>query len=93
MDPQDGRDGKNRRISHRRAGTEPVTARSALGLRAGMSAVALLAAVVAGVVFALRAMGGAGPGAAPWVITGICAAVAVIAAIDLAVIYRRSKEP
>ncbi|GAB2830450.1 hypothetical protein GCM10022221_31460 [Actinocorallia aurea] len=80
-----------RKDTPRRAGTEPVTARSPLRLRAVLSSIALVASVVATVVFALRAMHGDGPGAAPWVIAAITAATALVAAIDLVVIGRRMR--
>ncbi|ROO86396.1 hypothetical protein EDD29_3961 [Actinocorallia herbida] len=88
MDNRDKHDGR----SHQRPGTEPVTARSALRFRAVLSTIALVAAVIATIVFTLRALHGSGPGAAPWVIAAITTATALIAAIDLAVIYRRAKE-
>ncbi|GAA1628992.1 hypothetical protein GCM10009733_027200 [Nonomuraea maheshkhaliensis] len=73
-----------------RAGTEPVTARSPLGARRVLSLVALVLGVVAAVVFAVLAMS---TGAQVWVWEAvIAAAVAVIAAIDLAVLrHRRSR--
>ncbi|WP_052422445.1 DUF6343 family protein [Nonomuraea candida] len=70
-----------------RAGTEPVTARSPLGLRRVLSLVVLALAVVAAVVFAVLAMN---TGAEVWRWeAAIAAAVAVIAAIDLLVLRRR----
>jgi sterol desaturase/sphingolipid hydroxylase (fatty acid hydroxylase superfamily) len=73
------------------AGTEPVTARSPLRLRAILSGVALAAAAVAGTVFLLYGLAGSGPGAAPWVVAAICGAVVMIATVDLWVIWRRSR--
>ncbi|MGW2312579.1 DUF6343 family protein [Actinomadura luteofluorescens] len=67
-------------------GDEPLTARSPLLLRAVLSAVALVGAVAAAIVFTLNASGGG-----PWTAAGICAAVAVIAAVDLVVIARRAR--
>ncbi|MEV5896582.1 DUF6343 family protein [Nonomuraea fuscirosea] len=70
-----------------RAGTEPVTARSPLGARRVLSLVALVLGVVAAVFFAVRAMS---TGEEVWVWEAVIAAVvAVVAAIDLAVLRRR----
>jgi hypothetical protein len=68
-------------------GTEPVTARSPLRLRAGMSAIALVAGTVAAVLFMLDERGDGGPGSG--VAAVICAVLALIALIDLIVIARR----
>ncbi|WP_021599737.1 MULTISPECIES: DUF6343 family protein [Actinomadura] len=67
-------------------GDEPLHARSPLRLRAVLSAVALVAAVAAAMVFAVGAQDDG-----TWAAAGICAAVAVIAAIDLVVIARRAR--
>jgi len=72
-------------------GSEPLTARSPLRLRAVMSGIALVAAVAAGVVFAVLAITGREPGAGPWVVVAICAVVAIIAVVDLWVIRRRAR--
>jgi hypothetical protein len=55
-------------------------------LRAILSTVALVVAVPAAIVFAVGAQDDGS-----WAAAGICAAVAVIAAIDLVVIARRSR--
>ncbi|NVI92830.1 hypothetical protein HUX53_37550 [Actinomadura sp. BRA 177] len=65
-----------------------MSARSPLRLRAIMSGVALVIAVAAAIVFAIG-IGAKGDGS--WAAAGICAAVAVIAAIDLVVIARRAR--
>jgi hypothetical protein len=67
-------------------GSEPLSARSPLRLRAIMSGAALVIAVAAAIVFALGAQGDGS-----WAAAGICAAVAVIAAVDLVVIARRAR--
>lgn len=73
-----------------RSGTEPVTARSPLRVRALLSGVALPLAVIATVFFVVR---GARSGAAVWwVEAAIAAAVAVVAAVDLVVIRKRMRE-
>ncbi|MEU8247429.1 DUF6343 family protein [Nonomuraea sp. NPDC048916] len=70
-----------------REGTEPLTARSPLGARRILSLVALVLGVLATVFFFLRAMS---TGESVWAWEAvIAAAVAVIAAVDLAVIRRR----
>jgi membrane protein YdbS with pleckstrin-like domain len=69
------------------AGTEPVTARSPLRLRALLSAVALTGGTVLAIVFGLAASGTAG-----WVVVAIGAATALIAAVDLWVIARRVRQ-
>ncbi|MEV5494625.1 DUF6343 family protein [Nonomuraea fuscirosea] len=70
-----------------RAGTEPVTARSPLGARRILSLVALVLGVAAAVFFAALAMS---TGAEVWVWEAVISAVvAVVAAIDLAVLRRR----
>ncbi|MEO3890089.1 DUF6343 family protein [Nonomuraea sp. B5E05] len=71
-----------------RSGTEPVTARSPLRARRILSWVALVIAVVAGVFFLVRAMS-TGEEVWRWE-AAIAAAVAVVAAIDLVVLRRRS---
>ncbi|GAA0233310.1 hypothetical protein GCM10009527_032250 [Actinomadura nitritigenes] len=70
-------------------GTEPMTARSALGLRAVLSGIALVAAVAAAIVFGIVANHD-GSGAA-WGAAVVCVIVAAIAATDLAVIARRAR--
>jgi hypothetical protein len=70
-----------------REGTEPVTARSPLRARRILSLIALVVAAAAAIFFATRAMS---TGAEVWRWeAGIAAAVAVIAAIDLAVLRHR----
>ncbi|TDC55696.1 hypothetical protein E1281_11300 [Actinomadura sp. KC345] len=64
-----------------------MTARSPLRLRAVLSATALIGTAAAAVLFALTAQR-EGDGAL-WGVAAVCAAVAVIAAIDLVVIARR----
>lgn len=70
-------------------GNEPLTARSALGLRAVLSGIALVAAVAAAIVFGIVANHD-GSGAA-WGAAVVCVIVAAIAATDLAVIARRAR--
>ncbi|WP_433479382.1 DUF6343 family protein [Spirillospora sp. CA-142024] len=67
-------------------GSEPLTARSPLRLRAVLSVIALVGAVAAAILFTLKAQGDGS-----WAAAGICAAVAVIAAADLVVIARRTR--
>lgn len=67
-------------------GSEPLNARSPLRLRAILSGAALVIAVAAAIVFAIGAQGDGS-----WAAAGICAAVAVIAALDLVVIARRAR--
>ncbi|MFI0352107.1 DUF6343 family protein [Actinomadura sp. 9N407] len=69
-------------------GTEPLTARSPLRLRALLSGFALVVSVAAAVVFTVVA-GRGGPGS--WAAAGICAVVALIALADLIVIARRAR--
>ncbi|MEU5860927.1 DUF6343 family protein [Nonomuraea sp. NPDC047529] len=70
-----------------REGSEPVTARSPLRARRILSWIALVVAVVAAVFFVTRAMS---TGQQVWVWeAAIAAAVAVVAAVDLAVLRRR----
>ncbi|WP_192809090.1 DUF6343 family protein [Actinomadura montaniterrae] len=71
------------------AGNEPLTARSALGLRAVLSGVALVAAAAAAIVFGIVANRD-GSGTA-WGAAVVCVIVAAIAAADLAVIARRAR--
>ncbi|CAL9611157.1 DUF6343 family protein [Streptomyces sp. enrichment culture] len=78
-----------------RTGTEPVTARSPLGLRALLSGFFLPVFCAATVLFALWAAGsddGDSPGRGPLVgITVLCAVLALIAAADLVVVLRRRR--
>ncbi|GAA3174747.1 DUF6343 family protein [Nonomuraea roseoviolacea] len=70
-----------------RSGTEPASARSPLRARRALSTVALVAGVTAAVFFAFSAMS---TGADVWAWeAAIGAVVAIIAAIDLAVLRRR----
>ncbi|MBB5777766.1 DUF6343 family protein [Nonomuraea jabiensis] len=70
-----------------RAGTEPLTARSPLRARRILSLVALVLGMAAAVVFAVLA---ASTGAEVWRWeAAIAAAVAVVAATDLALLRRR----
>ncbi|MET9971428.1 DUF6343 family protein, partial [Streptomyces sp. NPDC006356] len=78
-----------------RTGTEPVTARSALGLRLLLSVFFMPLFMAAAVLFALWAAR-AGPGSSPTssllaVLAGLCAALSVLAAVDLAVVLRRRR--
>ncbi|MWA02598.1 hypothetical protein F8568_019905 [Actinomadura sp. LD22] len=66
-----------------------MTARSALGLRAVLSGVALVAAAAAAIVFGIIANRD-GSGTA-WGAAVVCVVVAAIAATDLAVIARRAR--
>ncbi|GAA0597095.1 DUF6343 family protein [Actinomadura livida] len=86
-DPQWRGPGSRGRYRHRQpSGSEPLTARSPLRLRAVLSVIALVLAVGAAIVFALTAEG---DGA--WTAAAMCAVVAVIAAVDLVVIARRTR--
>jgi hypothetical protein len=67
-----------------RAGTEPVTARSPLRLRAVLAAVTLVACLVAAPLVAAFDAGGS----PTWLVT-LLLAFAVVNAIDLAVVLRR----
>jgi hypothetical protein len=76
-----------------RTGTEPVTARSALGLRLILSAVFLPVFLALTVYFAVWAADAA-PGESPTRgtlvgTTVVCAVVALLAALDLVVVLRR----
>ncbi|WP_030547920.1 DUF6343 family protein [Streptomyces albus] len=76
-----------------RTGDEPVTARSALGLRLLLAAVFTPLFVAGAVLFSLWSAS-AGPDDAPSagslaVVAAICAVLAVLAALDLAVVLRR----
>lgn len=79
----------------RRSGTEPVTARSPLGLRLLLSGFFLPLFVAATVLFALWAAdsdAGDSPGRGPLVgITVACAVLALIAAVDVLVVLRRRR--
>ncbi|TDC95281.1 hypothetical protein E1285_07450 [Actinomadura sp. 7K507] len=71
-----------------------MTARSPLRLRAILSGIALLGTAAAAVLFALTAQREGDGGL--WAVAAVCAAIAVIAAIDLVVIARRrtrTREP
>ncbi|GGS96374.1 DUF6343 family protein [Nonomuraea spiralis] len=74
-----------------REGTEPVTARSPLRARRILSWIALIVAVVATIFFVTRAMA---TGEQVWVWeAAIGAAVAAVAAVDLAVLrHRRDRD-
>ncbi|HEX4817223.1 MAG TPA: DUF6343 family protein [Nonomuraea sp.] len=72
-----------------RAGTEPVTARSPLRIRRILSWVALAFCLVATVFFVWRAMA-TGEEVWRWE-AAIAAGVAVVAAVDLAVLRRRRR--
>jgi hypothetical protein len=70
-----------------RTGTEPLSARSPLRARRILSLAALVLGVAAAVFFVTRAMA---TGAAVWAWeAAIASAVAVVAAVDLAVLRRR----
>ncbi|MGC5360831.1 DUF6343 family protein [Streptomyces sp. DT24] len=76
-----------------REGTEPITARSAVGLRMILASVALPVFAVGTVLLALWAAD-SGPHDSPSslvvsVLAGICGALALFAALDLAVLLRR----
>jgi sterol desaturase/sphingolipid hydroxylase (fatty acid hydroxylase superfamily) len=80
-----------------RAGTEPVTARSALGLRLVLSIAGVVLFVALTVLLALWA-GSSGPRDSPdptalVVLAVICGLLAVIAAVDLVVVVRRRSHP
>ncbi|MFD7443872.1 DUF6343 family protein [Streptomyces sp. NPDC059909] len=80
-----------------RTGTEPMTARSVLGLRLLLASAAMLVSLVATVLFALRAAS-SGPGASPGAtelaaLAWACGLLTLTAAIDLVVsLRRRSRE-
>jgi hypothetical protein len=80
---------------YKRTGTEPVTARSALGMRLWLSVCFMPLFVAATVLFAVwAARSNAGSTPAPSQLGGlaaVCAALAVFAAVDLAVVLRRRK--
>jgi hypothetical protein len=93
--PDPARRPRGRTGRRRRAGTEPVTARSALGLRLLLSAVFLPVFVALTVFFALWAAD-AGPGESPSrgalvATTVVFALVALLAAVDLLVVLRRRR--
>jgi len=75
-----------------RTGTEPVTARSALGLRLLLAGLFLPLFAAAAVLLAVRAAqpgsGGAGPATA---LAVLCGVLAVTAAVDLVVVVRRPR--
>ncbi|PTH83683.1 hypothetical protein C9J60_36910 [Streptomyces sp. A244] len=78
-----------------RTGTEPVTARSALGLRLLLASCYTPLFIAASALFAVWSTQSR-PGSSPTssqlaVLSGVCAVLAVIAAVDLAVILRRRK--
>jgi membrane protein YdbS with pleckstrin-like domain len=73
-----------------RSGTEPKTARSALGMRAILSGVALPVALVSAAFFVFQAVA---TGMGVWQVeAAIAVAIAAIAAIDLVVIRRRVRQ-
>ncbi|MEU7429229.1 DUF6343 family protein [Streptomyces sp. NPDC040750] len=78
-----------------RAGTEPATARSALGLRMVLSAafLPLFAAATAGfAVWAVHQGTGGSPGSGPLtVLAAICGILALAAAVDLVVLTARRR--
>ena len=78
-----------------RTGTEPVTARSALGLRLLLAAFFAPLFAAAAVLFAVWSAH-SGPGSSPTpsqlaALAGLCAALAVFSAADLIVILRRRR--
>ncbi|MDX3611248.1 DUF6343 family protein [Streptomyces europaeiscabiei] len=78
-----------------RTGTEPVTARSALGLRLLLAICFTPVFIAASLLFAVWSTH-SGRGSSPTstqlaVLAGVCAALAVIAAVDLVVILRRRR--
>ncbi|MFJ6211761.1 hypothetical protein ACIQGZ_00185 [Streptomyces sp. NPDC092296] len=80
-----------------RAGTEPRTARSDLGFRRTLSRIFAPLFVLGAALFAVLAWragsGGAAPNRGTYIVfAAICAALAVIAVIDLAVVARRMVE-
>lgn len=75
----------------RHTGTEPTTARSALGLRAVLAVLALVAGSVGAVAFALAARRADGTATGEWVAAGICVLVALTAVVDLAVLRTRTR--
>ncbi|MFH9226163.1 DUF6343 family protein [Streptomyces lydicus] len=81
---------------YERTGTEPVTGRSALGMRLWLSVCFMPLFVAATVLFAVWASrSDTGSTPTPSQLGGlaaVCAALAVIAAVDLAVVLRRRKK-
>ncbi|MCQ4083757.1 DUF6343 family protein [Streptomyces sp. RB6PN25] len=79
----------------RRTGTEPVAARSALGLRMVLSAVYVpifVAGAIAFAIWATRSAPGGSPGVTVLdVLAGVSAALAAVAAADLLVVSRRRR--
>lgn len=71
-----------------RSGSEPLEARSAIGLRRVLSVLALVIGLFTGVAFGIVAARSADP-TGPFVAAAIGAVVAVIAAADLVVLRRR----
>ncbi|MFI0481203.1 DUF6343 family protein [Actinomadura sp. 9N215] len=86
---RDGPGSRGPRRRRRPEGREPLDARSPLRLRAVLAGVALVGTAAGAVVFAVAALRGDDDGA--WAAAAVCAAVAVIAAIDLIVIARRAR--
>ena len=69
------------------SGREPLTARSPLRLRAILSGIALVVTAAAAVLFAVTAQREGDGGL--WTVAALCAAITVVAAIDLIVIAHR----
>lgn len=72
-----------------RTGTEPVTARSAYGLRRVLAWFALVAGLLAAGAFGLAALHPAGSAPAEGLIAGICLLTALVALADLIVLRNR----
>ncbi|WP_405783399.1 DUF6343 family protein [Streptomyces sp. NBC_00859] len=79
-----------------RTGTEPLTARSALGARLLLSAVALPLFAAGAALLALWAVSARSPGAPGTavlvVLAAVCGVLTAVSAIDIAVIRRRRAE-
>lgn len=78
------------------AGDEPLTARSALGIRLILGVVFIPLFAAAAALFAQVSAGAAAhgsPSPGEWAsLSGICAALALFAAVDLTVVLRRRRE-
>jgi len=74
-----------------RTGTEPVTARSAYGLRRTLAWIALVAGLAAAIAFSVAALDPGGSALAEGMVAGICLLTAAIAFVDLLVLRRRPR--
>lgn len=74
----------------RRRGTEPISARSAYGLRTILAVTAAIGGGIGASWFVFAAARPGGPGTGETVAALLCIAVALTALVDLAVIWRRT---